>query len=319
MAITGTTIEARATPPTACVVLAAIGTALAAGGVAMGNPHLVMTAVMPLVLAGLLWARRPKSVQLLLEDRGLRVLNDGRWILYENCRSATVRGAAWIGANERLLADPIVIDHVHGQLIVPPRMNVPAKEFYDEVVRRIPPQPPRPLPSSMADYYAAQVAKFGEPKVIVVHSRQSKGVRRLSGFAVFVLTLILCCVAWASLLVVGQTWFGSKDDRDAWIGVATLCGVSGVLMGLVAIGVADRQRHARKKGVGACIVLGPAGMAMFQADMLGSLRWDEVTGVKRHGRTSNLAVAVRGATIIINDLYERSVDNIAAEIRRNLG
>lgn len=280
-----------------------------------GEPAPAMFGAYSLVLAAILWLRQSRSVQIILEDRGMRVLRDGSWIPYESVRSITVENVQWSGAPP---SAPLVIPHAAGCLVLPPQLSVTPAKLYECLAQRVPPQPPPACPPELADYHAEQVRRFGSDKVALIGRRGRARTPGIGGRGIFVMSLIITAIAWALMAHIGHNWFDSPDERDDWVIAAFVIGIVAIAFSVAAYVISWSRDTGRRKAGDAAIVIGPAGMALKQGDMMGALRWDEVTGVT-HGRHKQLFVAVPGARITVMDLYERSLSDIAAMIRRNLG
>lgn len=74
-----------------------------------------------------------------------------------------------------------------------------------------------------------------------------------------------------------------------------------------------------------CLIVAPTGIALVQGDTKGSLPWHEITKVAGYGpgwnrknRGYGLQLHVRGAQIIVFDIYDRTPEEIEQLLRRNL-
>lgn len=314
--MSGTTIEARPRSSAAPVGWSLVGVVLIAVGAATRDATPGMLGVFPIVLGSILWIRRPSAVQLTLQDLDILVHQTGALIPYASIRSVTEKNVLWSGSPPTM---PLVIDHSAGRLILPTRLCVQPFEFYEWLRDRVPQAPSRACPPELEAYHAAQAAKFGDQKVTTIFRRGRNRSNRMGAAGVFLLAALLTSVAWGLIVGLGPQLFRSKNERDGWITAALSFGFGGAVLGLVGVGVSSSRESRREKAGAAVIVLGPAGMAMKQGDMKGSLRWDEITGVTPSAGASQLVLAVRGARIVLQDVYEWSLNDIAAEIRRNLG
>ena len=316
MDLTGTTIEGRPRGGAAPIAAMLLGCVLVAGGAATSLPSLVMLGIYPLILAFVLWSRQNRIVQLTLDDRGIHVLRSGQLIPYDSIRALTVNDANWVGSSPPA---PIVVEHAAGRLTIPPRLSVRPEDLYAWLAPRIVQQPPQPCPIELAEYYEAQASKFGDDKVVVIRRRRRTQPKGLNIIGVSLLSLVLTAVAWGFIAGFGESLFRSQDERLSWTIAAFVAGLFGLTMGVAGLAISMSRDSKRQKAGAAAIVIGPAGMAMKQGEMKGSLRWDEVTGVKFIGGERQLVVLVRGAKIVILDVYDRSLGDIASMIRRNLG
>jgi hypothetical protein len=275
-----------------------------------------MIGIYPVVLGVILWLRQTRTVQLFLEERGIRVLRHGALIPYESIKSITERNVLWSGDP---LASPLVIEHAGGRLVVPPRLSVKARDLHDWLAGRVPAPPPRACLPELADYHADQVAKFGPEKVTVIHRRGRTRPPGMGGWGVFLLSVILTALLWGVVAAAAAGWFPGTNERDGWLIAAFIVSFSGIVFAMLGVAISSSRDSKRRAAGASAIVLGPAGMAMKQGPMKGALRWDEIIGVTSAAGQSQLIITVRGARIVVQDIYERSVHDIASSIRAFLG
>jgi hypothetical protein len=323
----GQTVEARApfSPAIAIYIVIAIG--LGVLGVAIESWHPLFMAALPLGLAFGLFMGRPRRAILLVDNDGLRVFEAHEKVYFRYVTSISVGGREYGPNALSLPAKPLEIDYVGGTLVVPPVMNVDFTAFHNFLVSQVPSQPPRTIPAVLADYLNDQLAKFGSDKVVAVHTRRvfAEVWRRrrrkwLCG------GIFLAAAAWFVGAIVFLSTLRHAEDYVLWLTLGIFIGLAGL------IGFFSPRAMARNaigqllaKNPNSCIIVGPAGLAMVQGDTKGALPWREITKVTRNvsnglqrRRGHGLRVQVRGAEIIVFDIYEASPEEIEALLRRNL-
>jgi hypothetical protein len=282
---------------------------------------------MPLVLAVCLWQGRPDHVVLLVEHDGLRVFHNHEKIHYDDIVDVAVDGISQRANPSRPPQQAIEVQHSQGCLVVPHRMNIDPADFCRFLVTKMVPHPTREAPGALAAYAAEQISKFGPQKVHVIHARRHiaqmwrKRRTRWIWAGIF-----LGAVSWIAAGVAGTIAQPKQDDFAAWIGfgaiIAIVAGLAYLLTSLNPSKGSDRQLHRHPN---ACIVIGPAGLAMSQGDLQGAMPWHEVkkasSRVSQFFRTSRMMgvqIQIRGGEIIAFDIYERTPGELAQLIQSNL-
>lgn len=320
MELIGQTIEARAHSSRFAWVWAACGLALLGFAVAIKDVNPAMIAVFPLMLAAILFLRRHRTVQFSIDQRGLRLLGPGELIPYDMMMAAKVHGAAWSPAATPKLPGPIVIEHSRGNLSIPPRMDCSPSDLYLFLLSRIPPQPPRAVPASLSDHLGAQVAKFGDDRVQLIHGRLGRmGPPRWRALGALGIAMLITGIVWLVMVWQFKDLFHSLTDRDGWNVGGWMCIIFGGLFWMIAAAANSAASRPAKQFRDGCIIISPASLAMVQGDLKGTLRWDEITGIKYVKGAKAILIHVHGGQILICDAYETSLDEIAKEIRRNMG
>jgi hypothetical protein len=210
--------------------------------------------------------------------------------------------------------------------VLPQKINIEASELIRFLLSKAPRQPSRPVHSLLMEYFAEQQSKFGSEKVHVIHARElmaAPGRRRLRRWVTA--AIAFTGIAWIALAVALGPMSRDAELYGAWIA-----------LGCVAVFLTVPVYFAMRSGDGtadsqvakfphACIVIGPAGLAMVQGEIQGAIRWDEITKVTtkisqwlRTSRTSGVQILVRGGEILVLDIYERSPAELERLIRGNL-
>ncbi|HEX4414263.1 MAG TPA: hypothetical protein VH107_11590 [Lacipirellulaceae bacterium] len=323
----GQTIDARPSTSFFVFALPVISIGLVVWAVLSANPHIAIVAVLPLAVALGIWLGRPKHVVLVVEPDGLQIFGTHHKVRYADIQDVAVGGSLLDHDAGSVPALPMQIEHADGCLVVPPQMNVDRAEFYRFLTSQMPLRPVKPVPPALAPHAEAHIAKFGADKVQIVHTRRMiverwrQSRRRWIGGSFFAVGLIWLAIGIGVLIVHPK-----QDEYTGWV-------VGGVLTSLFA-GVAlffsnaKRARQADQvamKHPDSCIVISPTGLAMSQGDLQGAVTWREimkVTTKKSQFLSSSgvggLQLHVRGGQILVFDIYERSLAELADIVRRNL-
>ena len=319
MELAGQTIEARSAPPVAAWAFLLIAFAMLVLAASIGNVHWAMGAVFPAALATILCLRRPRRRIFSIDDRGLAMLDRGEAVPFDSIKEITVDGVRWCPEAVAKLKSPLLIHHARGVLTVPPRMSVPADELFRLLNQKMPTPTPRECPPLLASYHAEHTAKFGAEKVTLVHGRRRfHPLPTWTALFNLMLAAIVAGIAWLALASVGGDWFPDKDQRDGWIIGGVIALMVGVPFWIFAAWRSTASTSNIKIAKEACLVLTPAGMAMVQGDLKGAMRWEEVLRVWHVPGGSSLTLTVPGSKLLVLNVYERSLDEIAMLVRRNV-
>lgn len=323
----GQTIEARSPYSPWIFFHLLLVAGLVAWSVLAGNPHPLIAAALPLGIAIGLVLGRPQRVVLLVDREGLRPFGSHEMIYFNEISAVTLRGREFgpyvlSGPNE-----PMEIHYQRGVLVVPPLTSVDFAEFHNFVRSQIPAQPPRAVPPVLADYLSQQIAKFGPDKVTVIHTRRDFTERWRRKRRRWVS---------AGITLAGLTWFVAAigvlsthkhaDEYGGWVALGFFLGFGGIL-GYFAPHSLRRNQTGRllAKYPNACLIIAPPGIALTQGDTKGALPWHEITKISvkflqwgRARHPKGLQLRVRGAEIIIFDIYDRTPAEIEQLFRRNL-
>lgn len=319
MELAGQTIEARSAPPVAAWAFLLIALAMLALAAGIGNVHWAMGAVFPAVLSTIIWLRRPRRRTFSIDDRGLAMLDRGEAVPFDSIKEITVDGVRWCPEAVATLKSPLLIHHARGVLTVPPRLNVPADELFRLLNQKMPAPAPRECPPLLASYHAEHTEKFGTAKVTLIHGRRRfHPMPTWTALFNLALAATITGIAWLLLASIGTEWFPHKDQRDAWLGAGSVALIIGIPFWIFAAWRSTASPSSIKIAKEACLVLTPAGMAMVQGDLKGAMRWEEVRKVRHVPGGTSILLTVPGSTLQVLNVYERSLDEIAMLVRRNV-
>jgi len=324
----GQTIEAKLSfrwPAALFLVLAAT---FAGFGAATRNPHLLIAALLPAMIALALWHRRQRPFNAVITETTLEIHEPRLSIPYQTLRWVFAEKRPRDTANAHKRRYSIWVVHDDGAVRIPARLNVPSEEVYRFLIGQLPPGDSRAVNPLLTDYARRNEEAFGAERVFSYRARggRSMPATRLTARAVCLATLVTG-VAW---LAIG---FAVRGDYMGWVAGGTVAAFFGGLLylsfrlGPVTGPVGIRNWHQ------ASLVLSPVGLAMVQGDVQGELRWDEVRGVKLqtagrsfsysrdgYGYGAGIWLTVEGAKVFIADIYDRPLltilDHIHAYWRR---
>jgi hypothetical protein len=171
------------------------------------------------------------------------------------------------------------------------------------------------------------MTKFGSQKVEVIPTRRlvEEKWRKRRRWWVCV-GIFLAGLIWIAVPIAIISSRPRSDEFAVWIFI----GIWGVVAGLAGYFAPDSmtQKPADRllaKNLDSCIIIAPTGIAMVQGDTKGSLPWREITKITnfastwmRNRRGWGLRLQVRGAQILVFDIYERTPEEIEQLLRRNL-
>jgi hypothetical protein len=323
----GQTIDARPATSVFIFILPVVAVGLVIWAVMSANVHLAITAVLPLVVGLCIWRGRPKHAVLVVEQDGLQIFGTSEKIRYADIRDVAVGGKLLDRDAASVPVSPMQIEHTAGCLVVPEKMNVDPGEFYRFLASRMPPRPVKPVPAALLAHADAQTAKFGADKVLVIHTRKMlverwRRSRRWWIGGGFLAGGLIWLAIGIGVLVEHPKW----DEYTGWV-------VGGVLMSLFAavalfFSNAKRSRQAdyvALRNPDSCIVISPAALAMTQGELRGTVQWHEITKATmkksqflNSSGVGGLQLHVRGGEILVFDIYERSLGELADIVRRNL-
>jgi hypothetical protein len=260
----------------------------------------------------------------MIENDGLQALGTPHKVRYGDITAITVGGMRLTGDVSQFPAAPMEIHHSEGRLVIPASMSVPPSDLARFLLSKTPHEPSRPVHALLAEYFAEQWAKFGPEKIHVIHARELLGASwRRRARRWLTLAILLTGITWIALAVALGPRAKDADLYGAWlaIGCAAVLAAFPIHLALKS----SRADSQVAKFPHACIVIGPAGLAMVQGPIQGAIRWDEITKVTtrisqwlRASRTSGLQILVHGGEILVLDIYERSPAELERLIRGNL-
>jgi hypothetical protein len=316
--MTATLYRASSRPGIWAVLNLAIAGALVIGGVASGLRDMAVWAVLPGALAVVALLRQRWRFWVAIDDEGV-TSSSGIRSSFADLQVVLARPAA--GRSTRPFPIHAVFrDHV---LSIPARLDAPSQQVYEALAARVPRHSSSAIADVVREFRDEQVATFGADRVWHCRGRSHLGwFREGEAGLPFGLGLML-----AGAVAVPLGLVLKRSDFGGW---ACLGLFSGLVITLVSL--AARQGPKRRKSWdGNGIVVGPLGMAVAQADLLGQLDWDEIQQVKyparrrrgfrlEHGEeygSTVLEIRVAGAVIQLFDVYDRALDVIHERIMAN--
>ena len=318
-------MEAKAPLSRWGIVWIAVSTAAFVFGLVFLSFHWFMVGLAPLMLAIAVLRSRPSSEAIILEESRIVSLSGKDPIEYAAIRAITIGEVSLAKDTVEVPPGPIRILHDHGQLYLPEMMNVSHGELYRFLCDRLPLRPERQIIASLADHINEQASKFGPEMVTVIHQRDPRiKFHGKNKWRILAEATILTGLAWLVVMLAYPQFAPLPDSHTFWIGLGIFSLIFGGLFWLISGVPSSRKRKHLASHLRSCIVVSPAGLAMDQGDLKGKLRWEEITGFKSlsDGKIGGshegpLRVAVAGGEILILDIYEKSLTEIASLIMRN--
>ena len=326
MNMVGQTIDARPAISKTAIFLMLVVLGLVAWAVIDANPHPLIGSLLPLSIALAIWFGQPPHTVVMIENDGLVPFGSPNKVYFSDIHAIAVGSTQYGSDVEQLPALPIEIHHDAGCLTLPAITNVSPVELFRFLASRMTARPPKPVHSLLAKYHAEQLQKFGPERIHVVQTRElypESWKRRRNRWVA------------AAILLTGLLWLaigiavGATNDDDAYIGwvVFGCLTIVGSFFAYLAFRFGSRSQLETviSKNPDACMVIGPAGLAMVQGDTQGAIRWDEITKV--HLRTAQsfrisgapgLMLMVSGGEIVVLDIYDHSPSELERLIRVNL-
>ena len=279
-----------------------------------GERGLILFAVLPLAIGGALLFSSERRFLARFTATGLEVATPRQAIPYASLLE--VRPVAPPAA-KLPVAFAIEVVHRTGNLLIPEALSVRSERVYAFLRSQLPQDLERALPAALADYRRDQEASFGPERVFCYGGRRSP-TRQVDG-------------RWRAVglgaLIAGAVWLAAAIffSRDAgWAAASFLAGI----IGFAILGIthqATRPRAPAAGGDAAGLVITPLGLALRQGTLNGHVTWKEIRKVgfgtpgalKIGGATdrgTQLILEVEGATIGINDVYDRPLSEIHERI-----
>jgi len=321
----GQTVEAKSPLSKWAMVWLLLGIVLGVGGAVTSNPHFLMAALLPIVMGVALWKGRAADVVVTLEEKGIALFGTQHTLNYDEITAIFIGNTLLDAGTSTVARGPITIMHKHGRFFLPEQMNVSVVELGQFLVSRVPEQPEKEVHPSLAEYAAEQLAKFGPEKVTCIHQRpKTQQANKKSGWATFGKGLLVCGICWLVVSIVLVTNEKVTESFAAWAGLGALAMVVGFSCWLLGRSRSSAAQVDTRKHGAACLVIGPAGLGLAQGDLQGKLRWDEITSIKNDAAKSfggkgnqALHLSFAGGVIVILDIYDRSLMEVASLISKN--
>ncbi|BBO31729.1 hypothetical protein [Lacipirellula parvula] len=318
MELLGQTIDARPFPATSTWIFGVVAVIMLAAAAATGNVNIGIGAIFPATFAVVEWLHRPRRQLFVVDARGLASLERTEVIPFDSIHELTVNGVAWRPEISPKLAAPIVVHHAGGMFQIAPRLSVPPAQLYNLLLEKMPSADVRECHPLLATFHAENFEKFGAAKVTLIHGRRKfHRTSRWRWLYSGAISMVVAGTAW--LLLSNSLGEGVllEDEREGWEAFGGMMALFGLLFSLIIFAARSTNSKLKKLAPDACMVIAPAGMAMKQGDLKGAMRWEEVRSVEFVAGGSSIGVNVPGAKLLILDVYDRSLDEIAMLIRRN--
>jgi hypothetical protein len=309
----GTRIDSRRSVSAWMVFLIVAALGVCAVGIVLRKNDLLFGAILPLAIAGALalfgWRR---SFAGTFRDNGLEIENGDQPALipYSSIQSIRVGGKMAEPAGLRQASGVITIVHEGGVIRIPARLNLPTDDVYRFLVGQIPDQGGRAVNSVIADYLARQERDFGADHVATFCAANRRVGEARIGLRALSLGLFLTSIVW---LFIGSPILGRSEG---WKLAGVVCLPISTVLFLVSFAQNLSVELAVKNWKKASLVIAPRGMAMVQGEIEGEVNWPELLEVRFHPRprsftltrdslTPGILLRVKGATIVIVDIYDR--------------
>lgn len=203
---------------------------------------------------------------------------------------------------------PVYVFHQNGMFKIPVLSAVANSEVYAYLRDAIPQTVPPPN-SRVSNYFQTQSQLFGPDKAWAYVQRPRFTSGEPVGLRIFGWATIVAAIVWL---------FGGIAVNAPWL---FCCAIAMLVLGPVMISnAAAEPNSALAKHYDSCLVIGPAGIALTQGDLIGELRWPEVHGAKflpsSQNRRRRIRLQVEGAHVEVLDLYNGPLDEIFARIDR---
>ena len=294
--------------------------ALAAISVITGVANWVITGFLPLAVALVTSICGAKAFSADLTSSGLSIHGAPNEIPYENMTSVTID---WSVSDRRSNGPWLLVEHTGGRVWIPSPLNVPTETVLETLKAHGVPDPPPPaIAEALQPYVAEQRFAFGDDRVHVFGRRRATAPdydrRCLTGWTI-------ACFGLSAAWMAAATAHPPGGDLSVWWGPCVLSFFTGLLLLLILFVTRRSGRRAVDKYRDATLVVSPGGFAMAQGDLQGKLPWEGILGMdyRRRARSGELAnfgrhiaVSVPGSRIVILDLYDHDLEQIAASMRR---
>ena len=315
----GTSVEGPASFPFGAVLFGMTGLGLVGVAIFTAAVHYAIGALLPFVLALLLWKARRPAFSAQFTEKAIETSCPHLVLPYENLQGLAIKLRSQLPNRETPQFFPLQVFHAMGVLEIPSRLNVPSIEIYDFLRHRIPPGHAPEINLTLSDYLQRQEGMFGKDRVWSYGARQrlSRTQTNRQPRAVC-LAMFLTGIVWMIVAAAGNGFFG-------WFVAGVLLVVFGgpfyLLFLLPPALPGGRIRNWHQ----ASLVICPVGLAMVQGDMEGELRWNEVLNVELRSRAQGfhltsettrpgIVLSVEGARIVIADIYDRPLQDVYENI-----
>lgn len=322
----GQTIEAKSPARVSVLVWLVIGLLLVACWAVSQNVHYGMTAVLPVLLAAFLWRAIPAGVIFTIEEDGLVLFGTDHRLGYDEISAVFLGDQLIHNGHTNLSAGPITLTHKHGRFYVPAVMNVSAVELAQFLVSKLPPPQQKAVPASLAEYASLQEEKFGDAKMTYIHQRpQQHQAIKLRTLGIVAKAITLSGLIW---FIASAAISENKPGNESfayWLGFGFAAICLGIALWMLSKARRNKSPVNAERYGPACLIISPTGLGLTQGDLQGKMRWDEISSIKNgpasslsSDRNDSLHLAFAGGQLVIYDIYDHSLTQIASLISKNL-
>lgn len=303
--MTGSQIRVPFRPHRLTRVSLLVAVLMIAGAVLLQDIDWLWWAVLPALLFVSSRSLGHPPLNLDITADGLSLIDSKTTIAFDAITGLTLGGRC-LARRARHRFKPLIIYHQSGTTVLPPSRELNTVELYWYLIDRIKDRPvvANEPSAKLHDYWKAQVETFGVERV-----RTFKGRRHFSEVVFYERCLSLYGLCG---LATGIVWLMISPHREMF---GTFGSVS-LFAGLILL-IIPQVHFARQFGPNnpstASLVISPTGIALYQDPLLGTMRWDELTGV-RMGRSSQshvravpqraIGLDAAGATLVLMDIYD---------------
>ncbi len=168
----GTSVEGPASFPFGAVLFGMTGLGLVGVAIFTAAVHYAIGALLPFVLALLLWKARRPAFSAQFTEKAIETSCPHLVLPYENLQGLAIKLRSQLPNRETPQFFPLQVFHAMGVLEIPSRLNVPSIEIYDFLRHRIPPGHAPEINLTLSDYLQRQEGMFGKDRVWSYGARQ---------------------------------------------------------------------------------------------------------------------------------------------------
>lgn len=282
----------------AWLVFMVVGALMVSGNFAMKEHHFLIMSIAPFAVGFALLMTRREPLIFRFDEEGIEVLSPGfEFIPYRSIEALTV------GDEEGRQAS-IAVLHRNGALNIPTDIDEESRRVYRFLRRAMPEEKSIGPPPSLRPFMRDQDDQFGERRVFayraLAHPRFVKG-----------LTAPFVCAALCVVAIIWMSIGAIERQYSEWLGIGAIACMSSIVAFIVIL--SNRRSNAKVGGDGG-IVVAPLGIAVEQGDLLGRMRWDEITQIERNRMSYALEIHFLGGRLTLGDVYHRSLRTIYRRI-----
>lgn len=302
----GAVFESQSRFPIVSVAWVTVSIAMFGSAMLAGSVDVALVALLPLVWALGCLLYRPARCQLALRPSGLQVDFPPQHVPYRALQIIRWNGQAWRPDDRPFGPGRLTLIYRDGMLDLADLHSSSAKvdELYRFLWWFVNGSGSRDVNPKLYDYISQQESLYGGDQVYSFAAREQRGVRPM-------LRRLQACL-WLSGLV-GLFWllgYRAVGADEAFWAAGWLTAVGGPLAAAL-VWAAHRPSGLVGQQLGdAGLVISPAGLALVQGPVEGTLKWNELQSVQGPDLVwgmvaPQLRLRVRGATIPIADVFDR--------------